>query len=243
MEYLYNEQRFRKMNLFWYGIDRSHCGSCWTSDDEELHMLFTDLTLDEMKQKLQEYLDKITQKTWGLTEFKFDNYLRWVAEQAELYEEDDGTPYLDYKAMYFEINGKCYAPDLDSEYNRMFDVSWDTETSLDPVKVLDEGLWASYCEKFEEIKKFRAEKKKKDEEITNRAWDLVRKYQKERKEYLHLMDMKNRLGGTKKIPLPKKPSFKEWEDNLTASMKALIKVMGERHLLGHAIQEIKDDIL
>ena len=148
MEYILNEQRMPKMNLFYYGRDRSHCGGCWEPSDEELFMLFTNLTLEEMKEKLKQYLERITSKTWGLTSFDFDSFLKWVAEEAEMFEEDDGTPYLQYTALYFEMEGKSYAPDLDSDYNKMFGVEWDVESSLDPSKVLDSDFWSSCCDRF-----------------------------------------------------------------------------------------------
>ena len=231
------------MNLYYFGRDRSHGGSCWEPSDEELFMLFTSLTLEEMKVKLKEYLDSITRKTYGLTRFEFESFLKWVAEEAEIFEENDGTPYLQYTALYFELEGKTYPPELDRDYNKMFGLEWDVESSLDPSKVLDPDFWKHCCDRFSEIKKERDEKKKIKQEIENRAWDLVKKYTKEREEYLHLIEMKKKLKGTKKIPLPKKPSFKEWEDSLSTPEKCLMEVMGERHKLGHEIKKIKEDVL
>lgn len=243
MEYILDDKRMPKLNLFYYGRDYSHCGSCWSPSDEEIHMLFTNLTLEDMKLKLKEYLESITRKKYGLTSFDFDSFLKWVAEEAEMFEEEDGTPYLQYHALYFEMEGKTYPPDFDSYYNKMFGIEWDVETSLDPSKVLDSDFWTYCCTRFSEIKKEREEAKKKAQELEDKAWKLVHNYKKEREEYLHLVEMKKKLGGTKKIPLPKKPSFKEYEDSLSTSQKCLMEVMGERHKLGHEIKKIKEDVL
>ena len=44
-----------KLHFYYFGIDRSHCGSCWERSDEELHLIITDLEENKIKEKFGKY--------------------------------------------------------------------------------------------------------------------------------------------------------------------------------------------
>ena len=92
----------QKFNIYYYGEDRSHCGSCWEKDDENVYVLLTTLTLEEMKDKLSEYC-------W-MQSFGWSGYSEFFSSVLEdALDEDDNTI---YPCLLFEVAGTSWCPDI-----------------------------------------------------------------------------------------------------------------------------------
>jgi hypothetical protein len=212
MEFLFKELRHNKLNVFYYGIDRSHCSSCRESSDEEIHTLVTSLTLEDMILKLKEYLQKESKFE---EKFSYEKFLIWVNNQAELYQEDNGTSCLEYLSLLFDVTGRSYSIDFINNNSKIINMEYDCEKSLDTSKILEVDFWLECLTKFKENKDNRIAKEKLKEELERKAWELVKSYNKELNEYKNLKKLKKQLGGTVKLKSPEKPNFNFYFENNT----------------------------
>lgn len=210
MEFILNNMRQKKLNIYYYALDIAHCSSCRERDDEQLYTLITSLSLDEMISKLKEYLEKETKFE---EKFSYEKFLIWINTQAELYQEDDGSSYLDYFSIFFDLTGRSYSIDFINNNSKIIASEYDCEKYLCPDKVLEYDFWLDCLKKFEENKLRRLEKEEFKRKQDEKAWSLVKNYNKELEEYSKLKEMKKKLGGTVELIKPKKPDFNFYFEN------------------------------
>jgi hypothetical protein len=208
MEFILDEKKVNQFNVFYYGENNSHCGSCWESSDEEVYVLISTMSLDELGIKMKDYLER---KKSSLERFTYPSFLEWVCSDSVLYEEEDDTPVVAHICMYFTQEGRSYAPSFDSHYNPLMSYNeYDISEKLIPSEVLDSEFWEECLKTFSDKKDKRLAQEKELEELEEKTWTKVRKYSDDLEEYKKLLAMKRKVGGTKKISRPKKPDVKEY---------------------------------
>jgi hypothetical protein len=210
MEFILNNTRQNKLNIFYFGIDKSHCSSCWESSDEEIYTLITSLSLDDMITKLKEYLEKESKFE---ERFSYEKFLLWVNKEAELYQENDGTSCIEYFSIFFDLTGRSYSIDFINNNSKIIGMEYNCEEDLSPNKVLESDFWLDCSKKFEENKIRRIQKEELKRQIEDKAWELVKGYNKELENYNHLKKLKKQLGGTAKLARPQKPNFNFYFEN------------------------------
>jgi len=208
-----------KFNMYYYGEDRSHCGSCWERDDEDTQVLLTPLTLDEMKEKLKEYCRLNLSGNWG----SFGGFFDYVVSESE--EDDDELDELNYPCIRFEITGSSYAPDMSG--SSISYVEYDVTKHLNPEEVVED--WKKLNEKWEEAAKKKREREIAEKERKEKNAERQRKYRAKKKEFEDYQKLKEKWEG-KKIPEePKddpKPKIKIDPKKLSEFAKFLEKARG-----------------
>jgi len=192
-----------KFNIYYYGEDRSHCDSCWERDDEDITILITTLSLEEMKEKLNEYCDFLFDE-----KFKYASFLESVASEG--YDPDEEK--IVYPCIFFEQSGTSYCPDFYK--SNCIEEEYDVEKYLNPEKEVSN--WKDLVKEWAEREE---EKKKRDEENRKRKEknaEKQRKYREKKKEYEDYLKLKTKWEGSKE---PEEPI-----EDLTAFEKILKEV-------------------
>lgn len=172
-----------KLNVYYYGEDRSNCGSCWERDDEDTQVLMTTLTLDEMKIKLGEHCNN---QDYAWDRFQIPDFLSYVLCESE---DEEGN--INYPCIKTEISGTSYCPEI---YGNIIGEDYDLEEELNPAK--DVPNWKDLLKEWKALAIKRAasikkadekakEKKKKDAVIAKEKKKKIAE-KKEFEEYLKL---------------------------------------------------------
>lgn len=183
-----------KFNTYYFGEDISHCGSCWERDDETTYTLLTSLTLEEVKDKFEEYCWSLT-KGWD----GYSNFLEWMVDNSEDFEDE-----LVYPAIYFEIKGSSYAPDMRGSSTTCDEYDVESSLKLENLKDWKElnKMWEEGRIKEEERARKRKEASEKDEKRKAKNAEAQRKYRAKKKEFEDYQKLKEKWEGKK---LPKEP--------------------------------------
>lgn len=191
-----------KLNCFYFGIDRSHCSSCWESSDEELHFLATTKTLQEVKKAFRRYV--------------WDNYEKMVNLRHSSFYPNffDSLKYKPgWDCLYFNQTGKDYCPDIEGS---MSGNEYDVFKELNPETVFSKEEYASILECVEYSKKIeaknKAEEEKREKEIAKaqKEYNLeLENYEKEKKKYEDYIKLRKEFEGDSDLPIVKKPTIKK----------------------------------
>ena len=193
----------KKLNTYYYGEDNSQGRSCWERDDETTYVLLSPHSLEEMKDKFEEYC-------WGLSN-GFEGYacfLEWMSANSE--DEDDN---IVYPAIYFELKGTSYAPDMMGSLSTCGEYNLETGFKLEDVKAWKElkSLWDKGRVKEAERAKIRKENAEKEDKRKAKNAERQRKYREKKKEFEDYKKLKEKWEGKKLPPEPKddpKPKIK-----------------------------------
>lgn len=188
----------KKMNVYYYGEDRSHCSSCWERGDEDVKVLLTTLTLEEMIEQLYSYCS-----FWVDEKFSYSEFLERVASNG-----DDGSDNILYPTILFEISGTSYCPEFHYTSSAVGE-SYNVSEVLNPAKIISgwEDLkvkWSNYSiekkkkeeKRLEDIKKEEEKKKKieKDQKDFDDFTELSKIWDGEESPYNYVptkKDLKN----------------------------------------------------
>jgi len=211
----------KKFNTYYFGQDLSHCGSCWERDDETTYVLLAPLTLEEVKDKFEEYC-------WGLfTGWDgYKNFLEWVCDTSEDLEDN-----LVYPTIYFEMNGTSYAPDMRGSIHTGVEYNVESFLKVEDIKDWKDlnKLWEEGRKKEEEREKKRKEAEEKETKRKEKNAERQRKYQDKKKEFEDYKKLKEKWEGKKLPPKPKddpKPKVKIDKNKLTDFAKFLKEYKG-----------------
>ena len=197
-----------KFNIYYYGEDRSHCSSCWSSDDEDILIMITPLTLEEMILHLNIFCNVIVQE-----KFTYEEFLEYIAEEANDLEDN-----INFPCIFYKHTGRKYLPEV-YEYSNCIENTYDIEEYLNPVKIVENWkiLSKQWEDKKEKRKKWEKEKKEKEQKERKQK-ELI---EKEQKEYAAFLKMKKKWEGKKK---PKIPTHKKEAETASQSMKATFAI-------------------
>lgn len=166
----------KKMNVYYYGEDRGHCGSCRERSDEDVKVLITTLTLEEMIEKLQDYC-----YIWVEEKFSYTEFLERTSSNG-----DDGDDLIHYPTILFDVSGTSYCPEFHYSSNAIGE-SYDVEECLNPSKIMKD--WGELQVKWKKniadnIKREEDRLAKKEKEKKKKK--KIEDNQKEYDEYLDL---------------------------------------------------------
>jgi len=182
-----------KFNMYYYGEDRSHCGSCWERGDEDTQILLTTLALDEMKEKLREYCKLNLSGNWG----SYGGFFDHVVSESEDYDEE-----IHYPCIRFEITGSSYAPDMSG--SAISYTEYNVTKHLNPEEVVED--WKKLNEKWEEAAKKKRERELAEQLRKEKNAEKQRKYRAKKKEFEDYNKLKEKWEGKK---IPKEPKYEE----------------------------------
>lgn len=184
-----------KLHFYYFGIDRSHCGSCWERSDEELHLLITNLEEDKIKEKFEKFCwdDLIFEEELNIVKF-----MKWLNVNSS----------EEYISSYMEISGTSYCPHIEAEgsYGSENDLS-----SLIKPEVLLGDNWSYFKESMEKNKNDRIEREKKRKEEQEKKEKEEREYKQKLEEYNAYIQMKEKWEGLDKPKKPRKPKKTKFE--------------------------------
>jgi len=175
-----------KLNIYYYGEDRSHCGSCWEQSDEDLILIATSLTLDEIKEKHIKYCERLT-SAW--TRRSIPDFLESLSEESYDFENKKVFPLLKLK-----VEGTSYCPYI---CGSIAGEEYDLTCVLDPQK--DVPNWKELQKKWdvlenERIAAQKIEKKKEEEKKKkkNKLAKIKKKKLAEKKEFERYLKLKTK---------------------------------------------------
>lgn len=211
-----------KLNCFYFGVDRSHCGSCWQSDDEEIYFLATTKSLDDVKREFRKY-------AWN-------NYESMPNRKySDFYVEFlSGLKYKSgWDCLYFHQTGRDYCPELSgSMYLNEYDVS----KELNPETLFSKEEYESllecvkHAQELEAKRKIEEEKRKKEIDKAQKEYDKeMAEYEKEKKKYDDYIKLRKEFEGDLaefevKRPKIKKPKLPDILDPKKRQKKALLEL-------------------
>ena len=200
--------------MFYYGEDRSHCGSCWERSDEEVHVMLTDLSEEEVKEKFSQY---IYEELWDSEKYSPLNFLKWLHNDRS--SDIEGKSKI---SIMFEWEGSSYAPTLAE--NSTIQAEWDIKVFIKPEEILGSDEWKNILISMEENKQKRIkreEENKKAKEIKDRE---QAEYEKKLKAYNDYMRLKKEFEVATKPIKPKAPPKSEFQKILEKIKKEQKKV-------------------
>ena len=179
----------KKFNIFWYGEDNSHCGSCWEPSDETVGILITTKTFEEIKEEFIKYLNSDIEKI---------SYFDFIKT----------TSYED-SCISFEKSGSSYCPDIygGSSLGDTYNIS----ETLSPEKILSEKECKNIQDSMKTRINNRIEKEKEKEEEQKRIEKEKLDYEKKLKKYNDYLALKEKVNNFNKIEIPEKPELPKQE--------------------------------
>jgi len=196
-----------KLHFYYFGIDRSHCGSCWERNDEELHLIITNLEEDGLKEKFEKFCwDELTFDE----ELNIPKFMRWINTN---YSEE-------YICTYMELSGTSYCPNI--SYEGSYGSENDMATLIKPEVLLGDN-WAYFKEIMEKNKLSRLESEKKSKEEREKRESEERDYKQKLEEYNSYIKMKEKWDGLEKPKKPRKPKKTKFQKILENLRKNINK--------------------
>jgi hypothetical protein len=184
-----------KMHYYYFGIDRSHCGSCWERSDEELHLIITNLEEQNIKEKFEKFCwDELTFDE----ELSIPKFMRWLNTNSG----------EDYLSTYMELSGTSYCPNI--SYKGSYGSENDMATLINP-EILLGDLWNYFKEMMKKNKSDRIERERKSKEEREKREKEEREYKQKLEEYNSYIKMKEKWDGLEKPKKSKKPKKTKFE--------------------------------
>jgi len=170
----------KRFNMFYYGEDISHCGSCRESHDVTLWALFTTLSLKDMEKKFVEYILDSSEK--------WDGYGAFLEEVTRAGSDEDGN--MVYPCIFFEEHGSEFPPDID--LSNIVEEEYDLERYLIPEEIFGKKDWKDIQDRWKKIKKERLEREVKLEKEETKKLKEELKKKKEKEEYNQYKKLKKK---------------------------------------------------
>ncbi|MDB4330160.1 hypothetical protein N9948_00335 [bacterium] len=186
--------------VYYYGSDRSHCGSCWEADDEELVVMITDIWPEKMKEHFTSFV--YTELMHWKEKYNPVDFLKDVRSYADGdHEHIDKKP--EHFCIYFEMNGRTYPPDFEGYYIKE---EHDVEKLIVPEELLGKKEWDEVLQSLVEVKEKRIENEKKKEEKRVAKAKKKKEYDDKLKEFNEFQKLKEKWDGKE---MPEKPLVKK----------------------------------
>ena len=195
-KYLEGKTNQKQINCFYWGINRSHCSSCYESSDEELWALYTNYDFSLLKREFKKF---IKENPLYLTEsIKVSNmcpdFLESISDKISCrYQHTNGEswPYLfdSYDVVKGDIIGTSY----------------NLRDFFIPEKMFSKEKYSFLLEKGKKLKELKdlevQEEKRKKEEVAK----IEKEYREKEEKYKEYLELKNRVDTFTSIPVVEKP--------------------------------------
>lgn len=203
----------KKINIFHVSQDRSHCSSCRERSDEEIFILMTDLSVDELKEKFKQfYFDEL----FGKENYEPEDFMKWIDDES--FDSDKDS--LNYISILYEMDGTTYPPDT---YSQSVGEQWDLTKVIIPEEILGKEDWEGISKFWEETKASRLKRDQEKKVEQDKKDKKKAEYDRKMREYNSYLEMKTKFEGTNPIKKPKAPPKTKFEKILEQVRKDRIK--------------------
>jgi len=199
-KYLEGKTNQKQINCFYWGIDRSHCSSCYEDSDEELWALYTDYDFSLLKREFKKF---IKENPIYLTEppkmsNMCPNFLEKISDKI--------------LCRYQHTNGQSWPyafDDCDVSKGDLLGKAYNLRDFFIPEKMFSKEKYSFLLEKgkkLKELKDLEAQEEKRKEEERNK---ISKEYYEKQSKYEEYLELKNKVGSFSSIPVVEKPEVPE----------------------------------